>query len=302
MNLNSTIYVTGHRGLLGSAICRALGAQGYTNVWTATHKQVNLANREDTAFFFSECKPDYVFHCAAKVGGIGDNMRAPADFLVDNLAIQSNVICAAHLTKVKKLLFLSSAACYPEHVSEPLRPLRLMTGPLDGTKSGYAMAKLCGMQMCREFRNQFGSDFISVIPNNIYGPGDKSSHVIPDLLRRFHEAKGRHLPEVSCWGTGNARREFIFADDLANACLFLMENYSSPEPINVGYNRDWTMRELAEYISEVVDYPGATVWDPSKPEGAFRRILDSSEINKLGWNAKTDLWDGLNATYKSMAQ
>jgi GDP-L-fucose synthase len=298
MNLNSTIYVTGHRGLVGSAICRALHSQGYTNVWTATHKQVNLADRDDTAFFFAECKPDYVFHCAAKVGGIGDNMRAPADFLVDNLAIQSNVICAAHLTKVKKLLFLSSAACYPENISEPLSPAHLMTGPLDETKSGYAMAKLCGMQMCRDFRKQFGSEFFSVISNNVYGPGDNSSHVIPDLIRKFKEAKAQNCM-VTCWGTGAARREFIFADDLADACLFLMENYRGSELVNVGTGKDWSMKELAETIAEVADFKNPIVWDTSKPEGTMRRLLDSELIHRMGWSHKTNLFDGLHQTYNS---
>lgn len=297
MNTSDTIYVTGHRGLVGSAIMRALSARGFKNVWTASHAQVDLLNEKDVEFFFHECQPDYVFHCAARVGGIGDNIASPAEFLCENLEIQSNVIRAAHTFGVKKLLFISSAAVYPENAPSPLSPRSLMSGPLDETKSGYAMAKLCGMQMCKEFRRQYKSDFISVIPNNIYGPGDKSSHVIPDMLRRFHHGRITRSA-IQCWGTGKARREFIYSDDLADACLLLMQAYSGEEPVNVGANRDWTMAELASMIARVTDYKGPITWDPSKPEGAKRRLLQCEVLDGLGWVPRTSILDGLSNTYK----
>lgn len=299
MNTNDTIYVSGHTGLVGSAIMRALSAQGFKNVWTATHAQLDLRKPEDVHFFFEECKPDYVFHCAARVGGIQDNIDRPAEFLIDNLTIQNNVFVAAHKAKVKKLLFISSAACYPANIPTTLSPEHLMGGPLDETKGGYAMAKLCGMQACKDFRKQFGSDFISVIPNNVYGPGDTSSHVIPDLMRRIIEVK-RTCTILTCWGTGNARREFIYSDDLAEACLFLMDNYSGPEPVNVGVNRDWSMAELADLVAKVADYNGPIIWEQFRPEGAKSRLLNSAVMNEFGWLAKTCLLDGLTKTYKSV--
>jgi GDP-L-fucose synthase len=254
---------------------------------------VDLRDDEATRFFFEECKPDYVFHCAAKVGGIKDNIDCPATFLATNLRIDLNVLGAATLSKVKKLLCLSSAACYPKDAGSPLSPADLMTGALDETKGGYAMAKLATMQACRDYRKQFGCDFISVIPNNIYGPGDKSSHVVPDLIRKFSAA----TDAVNCWGTGNARREFIFADDLADACLFLMEKYSGPEPVNVGSAQDWSMRELADLIAKVTGFGGKIIWDPTAPEGTLQRLLDSSVLYGFGWTPKTCLLDGLVKTY-----
>lgn len=297
MNKTDSILVTGALGLVGSAIVRALKARGFSQVWDASHKTVDLENKEDTNWYFNECRPEYVFHCAAKVGGIADNIREPATFLTVNLDIQNNVICAAHEFGVKKLLFLASAACYPEHARSPLLPQALLTGSLDETKSGYAMAKLAGIQLCKAMRTQFGSDFISAIPNNIYGPGDRSSHVIPDLIRRFHYAK-KLGDSVTCWGTGNARREFIHCDDLANACLFLMAEFGGAEPVNVGSGRDWTIREVVEKIAAVVEFDGAFTWDTSKPEGTKQRLLDNSVLFKLGWQPTVDFDEGLRQTYR----
>ena len=298
MNTNDTIYVTGHTGLVGSAIMRALSAQGFKNVWTATHRQLDLRSEADVYFFFDECKPDYVFHCAAMVGGIEENSKQHAEFLCNNLSITHNVLRAAHKFHTKKLLFMASAAVYPENISAPLSPEHLMCGPFDETKAGYAMAKLAGIQMCKAFRRQYDDNFISVIPNNVYGPGDTSNHVIPAMLRKFMIAR-RQSEVVTCWGTGKARREFIYADDLAEACLFLMDVYNGYDPVNVGVNRDWTMEELARIIAGVTDYDGPIKWDHTKPEGAPRRLLNSEVMNGFGWFAKTCLLDGLVKTYKS---
>lgn len=292
---DDTILVTGATGLVGSAIVRLLKAQGYRNVWDASHKCVDFEDIASTYWYFNECKPDYVFHCAAKVGGILDNVKGPVEFLVSNLDIQNNVMRATHKFGAKKLLFLASAACYPENAQSPLRPQDLMTGPFDETKSGYAMAKLAGIQLCKEMRKQFGSSFISVIPNNVYGPGDRSSHVVPDLIRRFHSSDLGGV--VDCWGSGKARRELIFSEDLAEACLFLMDNYSGTEPVNVGVNQDWSVRELAELVADVVGWTGEIFWDTSKPEGAKQRLLDSSVLHGYGWCSKTSLRDGLAKTY-----
>jgi GDP-L-fucose synthase len=297
MKTNDSILVTGARGLVGSAIVRLLKKKGFTNVWDPSRKDADFESQEATDFYFSECKPEYVFHCAAKVGGIADNIREPATFLTANLTIQTNVICAANRFDVSKLLFLSSAACYPDTGSAILSPQDIMRGPLDETKSGYAMAKLCGMQLCKEFRKQFKSDFISVIPNNVYGPGDKSSHVIPDLIRRFYQGRITRSA-VTCWGTGSQRREFIFADDLADACIFLMENYSGPDPVNIGANRDWDMMALALLVASVTEYTGPIYWDVSKPEGAKQRLLNCAVMNEFGWLPKTCLLDGLTRTFK----
>lgn len=301
MKTSDTIYVTGHRGLVGSAIVRQLKTQGFSNIWCADRAAADLRNSNDVDFFFNECKPEYVFHCAAKVGGIQDNIEKPADFLCENLEIQSNVFRASHKFGVKKLLFLSSAAVYPDRARSPLSPEAIMTGPLDETKGGYAMAKLCGMQMCKEFRKQFDSNFISVIPNNVYGPGDKSSHVIPDMMRRFQQAKITRSA-ITCWGMGRARREFIFADDLAEACVYLMGVYDGVDPVNVGVNRDWSISELAKMIANVVGFEGPIFWDSTKPEGTAQRLLNSEVMNAYGWLAKTSLLDGLYRTYKSLLQ
>jgi len=299
MNKTSTIYVTGHRGLVGSAICRELARQGFTNVWTTPHTATDLTIREDVLFFFAECRPEYVFHCAAKVGGIADNIAAPADFMVSNLQIDTNVLSAAHRFGVKKLLSVSSAAVYPMLQQEFLSPSDLMTGPMDETKAGYATAKLATLQMCKSFRAQYGSNFISVIPNNVYGPGDKSSHVIPDLLRRAKAAKESGSPLV-CWGTGDARREFIFADDLARACRFLMDTYNDGVPVNVGPGFDVSMKRLVELIQCVTDFTGEVRWDVTKPEGAPRRLLNTGALRRMGWTHKTPLLTGLTKTYQAL--
>lgn len=296
VNKADSILVTGSTGLVGGAIVRALKARGFSQVWDASHKTVDFENQDDTNWYFDECKPDYVFHCAAKVGGIADNIREPATFLTVNLDIQNNVICAAHEFGVKKLLFLASAACYPDSAKSPLSPCDLLTGPFDETKSGYAMAKLTGIQLCKAMRTQFGSAFISAIPNNIYGPGDRSSHVIPDLIKRFHEAK-KLGGEVTCWGTGNARREFIHCDDIANACLFLMDAYDEAAPVNIGVGEDWSIREVVEKIASAVEFSGAILWDPNKPEGTSRRLLDNSKLLGMGWKPTVDFTQGLREAY-----
>lgn len=295
------IYVAGHRGMVGGAILRALTAQGFDNIVTRTHAELELIDRSAVIEFFSEEKIDHVFLAAAKVGGIMANDTESGDFIRDNLYIQTNVIDAAYRSGVKKFMFLGSSCIYPKFAEQPIKESSLLTGELEPTNSAYAIAKIAGKEMCDAYRKQFGFNAFTVMPSNVYGPGDnfdpQSSHVAAALMRRFHEAKRAGLEKVEAWGTGSPLREFIFADDLADACLFLMNNYEDGGMINAGSGQEVSIRELTVLVAEAVGYPGEIIWDMSKPDGTPRKIMDSSRLNALGWTAKTSLRDGLAQMY-----
>jgi len=300
MNRDDTIYVAGHRGLVGSAICRALERDGFTKVVVRTHAQLDLTDRPAVDAFFAEVRPAYCFLAAARVGGIVANDTYPADFIRDNLAIELNTIDAAHRAGVEKLLLLGSSCIYPRDCPQPIREAYLLTGPLEATNSAYAIAKIAGIEMCRAYRRQYGDRFVAVMPTNLYGPGDsydlKTSHVLPALIRKMVEAKEAEAPTVTVWGTGTPRREFLHADDLAGACLFLMEGYDGEEIVNIGVGRDTTIRELAEMVAEAVGYTGELVFDTTKPDGTPQKLLDVSRLTALGWQAKIGLRDGIART------
>ncbi|MDI6716131.1 MAG: GDP-L-fucose synthase [Actinomycetota bacterium] len=302
MRSNSKIYVAGHRGLVGSAIVRKLEAEGYTNLILRTSSELDLTDGPAVKAFFEAEKPEYVFLAAAKVGGIWANSHYPADFIYNNLAIQVNVIHNAYLYGVKKLLFLGSSCIYPKYAPQPMKEEYLLTGSLEPTNEPYAVAKIAGIKMCQAYNRQYGTNFISVMPTNLYGPNDnfdlENSHVLPALIRKFHEAKVKGLPSVSVWGTGSPRREFLYVDDLADACLFLMKHYDDSELINIGVGEDLTIKELALLIKEIVGFEGKIEFDASKPDGMARKLLDVSKINSLGWKAKVDLRQGIEATYR----
>ena len=311
MNRDSRIYVAGHRGLVGSAIVRCLRQKGFDNILTRTHSELDLKDQRAVMAFFRDERPEYVFLAAAKVGGIYANNTYPADFIYDNLMIEANVIHSAFLYGVKRLLFLGSSCIYPKFAPQPMKEEVLLTGKLEPTNEPYAIAKIAGIKLCESYNRQHGTDFRSLMPTNLYGPGDNfhptDSHVIPALIRRFHEAKVKNLNEVVVWGTGKARREFLYVDDLADACLFVMQlphnTYRSvTEPmcshINVGTGFDLSIRELANLIREVTGFEGKIIFDSSKPDGTPRKLLDTSKIKKLGWEHKTDLKDGLRMTYE----
>ncbi len=293
MNLTDKIYVAGHTGMVGSAICRALKIAGFTNVVTRTHKKLDLKSQQQTIRLFKSEKPDYVFLCAAKVGGIHANNTQGGEFIADNILIQTNVITAAAVFDVKKLLFLGSSCVYPKHCPQPIKEECLLTGELEPTNEPYAIAKIAGIKMCQAFRDQYGCNFITVMPTNLYGFNDnynlETAHVLPAMLRKI--ATGGEV--VTMWGDGSAKREFMFADDLARACLFLMENYNDREPINVGTGEEVTIKELAELIAKVMNYKGRIEWDGSKPNGTPRKLLDCSKLNDLGWQHTTPLETGL---------
>jgi GDP-L-fucose synthase len=299
MNKEAKIYVAGHRGLAGSALVRALKAQGYRNLVLRTHAELDLTGQAAVADFFNREKPAYVFLAAAKVGGILANGTCPAEFIRENILIQANVIHQARLSGVKKLLFLGSSCIYPRHCPQPMREEYLLTGPLEQTNEAYAVAKIAGIKMCQAYHRQYGANFISVMPTNLYGPGDsydpQNAHVIPALLRKFHEA----LPDkpVVLWGTGSPRREFLHSDDLAGACLYLMQVYDRPEVINIGSGEEVTIRELAATIRQIVGHRGPVAWDKTKPDGAPRKLLDLSRLHRLGWRHKIGLKEGLAAVY-----
>lgn len=301
MNKNSKIYVAGHRGLVGSAIVRLLEKENYTNIVYRTHKELDLTNQQDVEKFFKIENPEYVFLAAAKVGGIHANNTYPAQFIYENIQIQTNVIHNAYLNKVKKLMFLGSVCIYPKFAEVPVKEESLLTGMLEPTNDAYAVAKISGIKMCQSYRKQYGCDFVSTMPCNLYGINDNfhptNSHVLPALIRRFHEAKINNLNDVVCWGDGSARREFMNADDVASACLFLMEKYSSDEIINIGSGNDYTIKEIVELIKEIVNYKGNVVWDTTKPNGTPKRLLDNSKLSNLGWNPKIDLKTGLENAY-----
>jgi GDP-L-fucose synthase len=302
MERDSKIFVAGHNGMVGSAICRHLKQLGYQNMLTATRKDLDLRNQADVLGFFEKERPDYVFLAAAKVGGIYANSAYPADFLYDNLAIELNVMHSAFATQVKKLLFLGSSCIYPKLAPQPLKEEYLLTGELEPTNEPYAVAKIAGIKLCEAFRAQHGCNFISAMPTNLYGYGDnyhpENSHVLPALIRRFHQAKVNREPEVVVWGTGTPLREFLFADDLAIACVFLMNHYDEASAINVGAGEEISIKELALLIKMIVGYSGQIVWDKTKPDGTPRKLLDSSKLNKLGWSATTKLADGINLAYQ----
>lgn len=303
MELDSKIYVAGHNGLVGSAILRALQSSGYHNLVYRNSSELDLRDRGEVLNLFQQEKIDYVFLAAAKVGGIAANNDYPADFIRDNLFIQTNVIDAAYQFNVKKLLFLGSTCIYPKFAPQPLREEYLLTGELEPTNQPYAIAKIAGINMCQSYNRQYGTKFISVMPTNMYGPHDnfdlKTSHVLPALIRKFHDAKENNIPEVEVWGTGNPRREFLHSDDLAEACLFLMEHYNESEIINVGVGQDISIRELAELIRSIVGYDGGIMFNSTIPDGTPRKLVDVTRINNLGWKAKISLESGLRSVYQA---
>jgi GDP-L-fucose synthase len=302
MNKDSKIYVAGHAGMVGSAIRRALEQKGFTNLVYASSKMLDLRDTKAVDEFFSSEKPEYVFDAAAKVGGIYANDTYPADFLYDNLMIQNNVIHAAFTHKVKKLLFLGSSCIYPKLAEQPIKEESLLSGYLESTNEAYAIAKIAGIKLCQAYHKQYDSHFISAMPTNMYGFGDnyhpQNAHVLPALLRRFHEAKENHAPEVAIWGSGKPLREFMFSDDLAEACVFLMLNYDKPELINVGTGEEVSILELAKLIAQTVGYQGNITFDSSKPDGTPRKLMDSSRLHALGYRHKVSLREGLEKTYQ----
>ena len=301
MEKKAKIYVAGHRGLVGSAIMRCLEQHGYENIVVRTHAELDLRNQEAVNRFFAEEKPDYVFLAAAKVGGIWANSQAPADFCYDNLMISANVIHAAYTYQVKKLLFLGSSCIYPKMAPQPIKEEHLLTGSLEPTNEGYALAKISGMQLCKFYRRQYHCDFISAMPTNLYGINDNfdltSSHVLPAMIRKFHEAKVQNKPEVVLWGTGKVLREFLYVDDLADALLHLMNHYSAESHVNVGTGEDLSIHDLALLVKEVVGYEGRIVYDTSKPDGTPRKLLDVSLLHNTGWHHQTSLREGIETVY-----
>mgnify|MGYP000897253052 FL=1 len=302
MKKNDKIYVAGHRGMVGSAIVRRLEAEGYNNIVTRTHKELDLCRQERVEAFFEEEKPDYVFLAAAKVGGIIANSSALADFMYENMTMEMNVIHSAWKSGCKKLEFLGSSCIYPKFAPQPMSEAVLLTGSLEETNEAYALAKISGLKYCEYLNRQYGADYISAMPTNLYGSNDNynltNSHVLPALIRRFHEAKEAGLAEVTCWGTGNPLREFLYVDDLADACVFLMNNYSGNQTVNVGTGKEITIKGLTELVSEIVGYKGSIIWDREKPDGPPSKLLDVSKLEKLGWRYKTELRDGIRLAYE----
>lgn len=302
MNKNSKIYVAGHRGLVGSAIVRNLKEKGFNNIICRTHKELDLTNQEAVRKFFELERPEYVFLAAAKVGGINANNIYPADFIYENLMIQNNVIKAAHDFKVTKLLFLGSTCIYPKMAPQPIKEDYLLTGALEETNEAYAVAKIAGLEMCKFFKRQYGDNFISCMPTNLYGPNDnfdlQSSHVMPALIRKFHEAKINNSETVEVWGTGTPLREFLYVDDMADACVFLMENYNGEQHVNIGTGVEVSIRELAETIKDVVGFNGELVFNTNMPDGTPRKLTTVEKLNELGWKHKVELREGIELAYK----
>jgi len=303
---SAKIYIAGHRGMVGSAIHRKLTAEGFNNFVFRTSSELDLRNQASVKDFFETERPEYVFLAAAKVGGIMANNIYRAEFLFDNLQIQNNIIDSAYRVNVKKLLFLGSSCIYPKLAPQPLHEDSLLTGTLEPTNEPYAIAKIAGIKMCEAYRSQYGCDFISVMPTNLYGPNDNydlnKSHVLPAMIRKFHEAKEENKPVVELWGTGSPLREFLHADDLADACYFLMQNYSEPGFLNVGVGSDVTIKELAELIQKTVGYEGEVHWNTEKPDGTPRKLMDVSKLHALGWKHRTDLNEGIRITYQDFLQ
>lgn len=302
MNLDSKIYVAGHTGLVGSAIVRTLREKGYKNLIFTTHRDLDLRDEEVTKKFFEKMKPDYVFLAAAKCGGIGDTKVHPVQYLEDNLRIQTNIISSCYNVKVKKMIMLGSASVYPAHSMQPIKEDYLLTGKLESANESYGMAKIIGTKLCQAYNKQYGTNFVTVNPCNVYGPRDNfnpsSSHVVAALIRRFHEAKLSGQTDVECWGTGNARRELIYVEDLADALIHIMNAKDCPDVINVGPGKDVSIKELVARIVDVVEYEGEIEWNETKPEGVKQRLLDVSKLTDLGWSTRTSLDQGLHFTYE----
>ncbi|MEA2088433.1 MAG: GDP-L-fucose synthase [Patescibacteria group bacterium] len=302
MKKNSKIYIVGHRGLVGSAITRNLSNQGYNNLITKTRQELNLLDIFAVADFFKKEKPEYVFLAAAKVGGIMANKKYPAEFIYENLQIQNNIIHNAYLNNVKKLLFLGSSCIYPKFAKQPIKEKYFLDGKLESTNKAYAVAKIAGIIMCQSYNQQYGANFISVMPTNLYGSNDnfdlENSHVLPALIRKFYEAKTDNKKEIILWGTGNPKREFLYVDDLADACIFLMKNYNDSEIINIGTGKDISIKELSEIIKNIIKYKGKIIWDNNNPDGAPRKLLNVDHLRNLGWKHKTELKQGIKNTYK----
>lgn len=302
MDKDSKIYVAGHNGLVGSAICRQLEKQGYKNIIKRSHLELDLTRQVDVENFFKQEKPEYVFLAAAKVGGIKANNTYPADFIMDNIKIEFNILDSAFKNEVKKLLFLGSTCIYPKNCPQPIKEEYLLTSELEKTNEAYALAKIAGLKACSYYKKQYRANFISAMPCNLYGIGDnfdlENSHVLPALIRKFHEAKIKNLDTVEVWGTGKPLREFLFSDDLGEACIFLMNNYNGNEHINVGFGTDLSIKELAEIIKEIVGFKGQIVFDVSKPDGTFKKLTDITKIKNLGWLPKINLKDGIQIVYK----
>jgi GDP-L-fucose synthase len=301
MNISDKVFVAGHHGMVGSSIVRLLKKLGYTNILTVPRKELDLTNQQEVNNWFEKNKPDYVFLSAAKVGGIGANKSYPAEFLYDNISIQTNVIHASYINKVKKLLFLGSSCIYPKENPLPIKENRILSGPLEPTNEAYSLAKIVGLKMCEYYYTQYGCNFISVMPCNLYGPNDcfdlEKCHVIPALLTKFHITKLKNDTKISVWGTGIARREFLYVDDLSEALYFVMQTYNKNEFINIGSGYEITMKELFNTISDVVEYKGNIEFDTSKPDGTISKLIDSTRINELGWKPNTSLRDGIKTTY-----
>ena len=302
MEKKSKIYIAGHRGLVGSAILRKLEKEGYENFVLRTSSETDLRSQDAVEDLFEKEKPEYVFMAAAKVGGINANNMYPADFIYDNLCIQNNVIHQSYKNGVKKLLFLGSSCIYPKNAPQPIKEEYLLSGYLEPTNDAYAIAKIAGIKLCQSYHKQYGCNFISAMPTNLYGPSDnydlKNSHVLPALLRKFHEAKMNGEPAVTVWGTGKPRREFLHADDLASACYFLMENYNDPDIINIGVGKDISIGEMALLIKKITGFAGDIVFDTSMPDGTFQKLMDVNKLNNLGWHAETGFEEGLRKTYE----
>ena len=302
MEKTSKIYVAGHNGMVGSAIIRELKKQGYNNIITKSRKDLDLINQDAVNAFFEKENPEYIFLAAARVGGIGANSIYPADFLYENMMIEMNVIHAAFKNKCKKFLFLGSSCIYPRMAEQPIKESSLLSSSLEPTNEAYALAKISGLKYCEYLNKQYGTDYISVMPTNLYGPNDNyhptNSHVLPAFIRKFHEAKEKGLTEVTCWGDGSPLREFLYVDDLANLCVFLMNNYSGNETINAGTGKELSIKELANLIANIVGYNGEIKWDASKPNGTPRKLLDISKSKQLGWKYTTEIEDGIKLSYK----
>ena len=301
MDKTSKIYVAGHKGLVGSAISRELESQGYTNLFKRASNELDLCRQQSVDDFFAEEIPEYVIIAAAKVGGIGANSKYAADFITDNLLIQTNIICASHKVGVKKLLFLGSSCIYPKLALQPIIEDCLLGGKLEPTNESYAVAKIAGLMMCKAYRQQYNDNYIAVMPTNLYGPGDnfdlEGSHVLPAMIRKFHDAKIKGETTVNLWGTGNPLREFLHVDDLAKACIYLMNRYNGETILNIGTGKDLTIRQLAETVKEIVGYKGDILWDHTKPDGTPRKLLDISKISATGWKPEIELKDGISDTY-----
>ena len=302
MDKHSKIYVAGHRGMVGSAILRELTRQGYENIITRTHSELDLTRQSEVEKFFSSERPEYVFLAAAKVGGIGANSQALADFMYLNMILEMNVIHSAFMNNCKKLEFLGSSCIYPRMAQQPIKEEYLLTGSLEKTNEAYALAKISGLKYCEFLNKQYKTDYISVMPCNLYGINDnyhpEHSHVLPALIRRFHEAKINNLESVTCWGDGSPLREFLYVDDLAELCVFLMNNYSGDETVNAGSGKEITIKDLTSLVAEIVGYQGQILWDTSKPNGTPRKLMDVSKAHKMGWHDKTSLRDGIKLSYE----